>query len=257
MENTSTNKKGAVIAVTGKGGTGKTVLSALMVKVLVGEGKQSVLAIDADSAVSLPHALGVEVKRTVGQIRDEVINDPAARKELESQHIREGMKSCLHRGAGFDLLLMGRGEGPGCFCSVNDLLRYGIDTLSKEYDVTVVDGEAGPEQINRRVVPKIDVLMMVTDTSSRAFRTAGLIQEIAKNDQALELGKKGLVINKVKGREGELQDAATALGLEIFGYIPDDENVTAYDFRGDPVIDLPSSSPSVTAVENLLKKIGL
>lgn len=247
----------SIIAVTGKGGAGKTVLSSLMIRILGKERGARVLAIDADSAISLSYALGVEVGKTLSDFRSELIDNPATRKEVMSSHIRTFIEGIVQPGDGFDLLVMGRSEGPGCFCSINDLLRYGIENLSRDYDFTVVDGEAGPEQINRRVMQSIDILVILTDTSIRGFKTAGVIGAIAGGEGAANLGRKGLVINRLKASGATIKEAAQKVGQEVFGYIPEDRNVTEYDLVGKPILDLPASAPSVKAVKEILARIGV
>lgn len=246
-----------IIAVTGKGGTGKTMLSTLIVRLLGREGKAKVLAIDADSAISLSYALGMEVGKTLSEMRAEIIEDPAVRKDVMGRHVQTVIADIVQHGRGFDLLVMGRSEGPGCYCGINDLLRYGIESLSKGYDFTIVDGEAGPEQINRRVLQSLDTLIILTDTSVRGFQTAGVIQRIAGGGAAAKLGQKGLVINRFKGDGGLVKETAQKLALEVFGYIPEDENITKYDLEGKPIIDLPADTPSIQAVREILRKIGV
>ena len=246
-----------VIAVTGKGGTGKTMLAALMVRILSREAGAKVLAIDADSAISLPYTLGMKVGKTLSEVRTEMIEDPAVRKGIMDRHVRTIITDILEPGNGFDSLVMGRSEGPGCYCGINDLLRYGIESLSSDFDITIVDGEAGPEQINRRVLQSIDILMIITDTSSRGFQTAGVIQKIAGAGASTRLGQKGLVVNRVKATESNerVEEAARKLGLKVFGHIPEDENITRYDLNGKPIIDLPDTSPSVQAVREILEEM--
>jgi len=246
-----------VIAITGKGGTGKTMLAALMIRLLSRETGAKVLAIDADSAISLPYALGMNVGKTLSEMRTEIIEDPAARKGLMDRHVQTVITDIVEHGKEFDLLVMGRSEGPGCYCGINDLLRYGIESLSGEFDFTLVDGEAGPEQINRRVLQSIDTLIILTDTSIRGFQTAGVIQSIAGADAASKLGQKGLVVNRLKGSNQLVSESAQRLGLKVFGYIPEDENITKYDLAGKPIVDLPDTSPSVEAVRAVLKEIGV
>jgi len=163
IEPSSLSKGGRKIAITGKGGSGKTMLTAIMTRILAGSGNLKILAIDADSAVNLPYALGVKVGETVAEIRRQIIEEPGVKAEMQNKHISNVMAEALESGKGFDLLVMGRPEGPGCYCGINDLLRYGIDRLSREYDITLIDCEAGPEQVNRRVVQGVDVLVIVTD----------------------------------------------------------------------------------------------
>ena len=245
-----------VIAIAGKGGTGKTLLSALLIRALAKTQKPKILAIDADSAVSLPYTLGVGVSQTIAEVREEVIDDPEARRQVLDQHIRSVIERLIIPGKGFDLLIMGRSEGPGCYCSLNDLLRYGIETASRNYDVIIIDAEAGPEQVNRRVLQNVDTLIIITDTSMRGFQTAKLIARVG-DARAIRPPRSGLVINKVRETNQSLRDAAAQTGLEVLGYIPEDENVTTYDLAGKPMIELPETSPSVIAVRGILEKIGL
>jgi len=245
-----------VIAIAGKGGTGKTLLSALLIGMLAKAQKLKVLAIDADSAVSLPYTLGVRVSKTIAEVREDVINDPEIRRQVLDQHIRSVIERLIIPGKGFDLLIMGRSEGPGCYCSLNDLLRYGIETTSRNFDVIVIDAEAGPEQVNRRVLQNVDTLIIITDTSMRGFQTAKLIARIG-DARAIRPSRSGLVINKVRETDQSLRDAAAQTGLEVLGYIPEDENVITYDSIGRPMIELPETSPSVIAVKGILEKIGL
>ena len=241
-----------VVAITGKGGTGKTMLSALMVRLLSREAGARVLAIDADSAISLAYALGMDVGRTLSDVRAEIIEDPVARKRVMDSHVRTAISDIVTHGNGFDLLVMGRAEGPGCYCGINDLLRYGIESLSTEYDVTIVDGEAGPEQINRRVLESIDTLVILTDTSARGFQTAGVIQGIA--EAGATVGQMGLVINRFREGSKLANEVIRKPGLKTLGHIPEDENITEYDLVGEPMVDLPDTSPSAEAARTLLRE---
>ena len=242
------------IAITGKGGSGKTVLTALMVRLLRTDTSLRVLAIDADPTLSLPYMLGITLRRTVGDLRQSMIEDPEARAEIKSKHIRDVMVGALEKGDGFDILAMGRPEGPGCYCSVNDLLRYGIDSLSNQYDVTLIDCEAGPEQVNRRVVQRLDVLIIVTDPTMRGIRAARVIDQVARK---YESTRTGLVINKVQGDIEPLVETARAWNLDVLGCIPLDQNITVCDLVGDSVLHSPPDSPSIVAVQEVLKRLAL
>lgn len=233
------------------------MLSTLMIRIMARERGLKVLAIDADSAVSLAYTLGASGAKSLSDVRTELINDPDARKKAMGSHIRDVVAGMLQSRDGFDLLVMGRPEGPGCFCSLNDLLRYGIETLSGEYDVTIVDGEAGPEQINRRVMRSIDHLVILTDTSARGFRTAEVIGAIAGSGGTTNLKQSGLVINRLTANSRKAVEAAENLNQEIFGTIPEDQYVTDHDLSGAPILELPDIAPSVDAVRQIVAKIGL
>ena len=250
------HKNGRTIAVTGKGGTGKTMLATLMIKVLAERGNLKILAVDADSAMSLPFTLGMEVGKTVGEFRQEIIENPEAKRKIADEHIRTVMANILEHGKGFDLLVMGRPEAPGCFCTLNDLLRYGIEMLSQDYDITIIDGEAGPEQVNRRVMQSIDTLLVVADTSARSLQTATAIMKVAQSYGNIKVGKVGLIINRFKGKGHSAQEVIQQTGLEILGYIPEDNNVTHYDSIGKPLVELPSDSPSLVAIRQILRLIA-
>ena len=243
------------IAVTGKGGSGKTMLTALMTKLLAKGDGIRLLAIDADSAVNLPYALGVEPRCTVAQIRRKIIEDPEARAEIEDKNIRVVMEEALEAGEGFSLLVMGRPEGPGCYCSINDLLRYGIDGVATQYDITLIDCEAGPEQVNRRVVKGVDMLIIVTDPSIRGARVTDSIVEVIRSDESISPARSGIVVNRCRESDTQMEGRARSWGLELLGCVPEDENISKFDAEGRPLIELPDSSPSVAAVSEILKRV--
>ena len=247
--------KPLTIAITGKGGTGKTLLAALLVRALVAEERGPLLAVDADSAVSLPYVLGLPVGRTVSDLRIAIAENPERRKEIMERHVRDVVGEIVQRGPGFDLLVMGRSEGPGCYCAVNDLLRYGIEALGTRYRVIVVDGEAGPEQVNRRVLSVIDTLLVVTDTSARGARTAELIRGIAVGPARTAPSLLGVVVNRVRGGEAEARAVASRVGIPLMGWIPEDDAARSFDAEGRPLIGLPESAPCVTAVKAVLGRL--
>jgi CO dehydrogenase maturation factor len=246
-----------MIAVSGKGGSGKTMLVSIMIKVLARDRDLRILAIDADSAMSLPYTLGIKARKTVGDIRHQIIEEPALRTEIENTHISTVLSGVLEAGDGFSLLAMGRPEGPGCYCSVNDLLRYGIERLSRDYDLTIIDCEAGPEQINRRVTQGVDLLITVADATVRGLEAAILIKSIVENDAVMKSTRVGLVINKLKVGNQDIMETVYRSGLDILGTIPDDEHITAYDAAGKPLLNLPEDSPSVMAVAKILRSFAL
>ncbi len=247
--------KNRIIGVTGKGGSGKTAIVSMMIKLL--SGKNKVLAIDGDSAGGLSYTLGVKVNQTVGDIRKGMIDDPEKRKEARDVHIRQVVSKALTEGNNFSLLVMGRAEGPGCYCNVNELLKYGIESLSKDFDVVLVDCEAGPEQISRRMLEKADLLVIVVDNSFRSIQVAGVIGKIAKDTQGKGFDRMGLVINKYVQGEDTIVKAAKQLGLDIFGCVPEDRNISEHDLSGKPLLEIPDDSPSVVAVRGILGDMGL
>jgi CO dehydrogenase maturation factor len=245
------------IAITGKGGSGKTMLTAIMTKLLAKKGDLKILAIDADSAINLPYALGVTADKTVSEIRRKVITDPKAKKEIEAKHIKEVIGEVVKEGSGFQFLVMGRPEGPGCYCGVNELMKYGIESVAQRFDITLIDCEAGPEQVNRRVVKGVDLLIIITDGSFRGLQVTGSIMEIIQQDAEIRPAQTGLVVNRFRGDDKLIRETADKWNLQILGYVPEDKNITQYDRTGRPIFDLPDTSPSVLAVAEILKKIGL
>jgi CO dehydrogenase maturation factor len=247
-----------LVAVCGKGGTGKTVFTAIMARVLLESDKAGkLLLIDADPAMNLPNVLGVKVTRTMGQIREQIITTARrGKKEEKTQlgHMLDYMVlEALNEMDSFALLAMGRTETLGCFCPVNDVLRGAVETLSKSFDTIIIDGEAGLEQLNRQVMRHVDTLIIVSDATSRGMQTAALIKGMVQKDRVIQCEKMGLVFNRVQGSEELLKRLAEEMGLEVFGYIPQDENIAYYDLVGKPITELPTS-PGLDAVRHIVEK---
>lgn len=250
-----------VIVVGGKGGVGKTSVSSVFIKLLVAFSKKT-LVIDADPAVSLTFALGERPVKSIGDFREKLIEDPLEKKRINDIPIKDSIKNLVIKSSNnFSLMVMGRAEGPGCFCSINELLRYGIESTYKDFDVSLVDCEAGIEQVNRRAIHSIDTLLLITDTSIRGFETCVQILEIAKNYDIRKKLKPYLIINRVKkDHDKEALDnlrKRVGLDVEIVGYIPEDKNIETYNLRGKPLFQLPDDSPSVSAVNHILEKLQL
>jgi len=248
-------KVGKTIAVCGKGGTGKTVLSTLMIKCLADRRNFRILAVDADSARSLPYTLGVPVGKTVSDYRQEIIDNPGEKHRIADLHMGSVIREIVVSKPGFDLLVMGRPEAPGCFCAVNNLLRYGIETLSLDYDVTIIDGEAGPEQINRRVIQHLDALVVMADTSFRSLRTASEIMAVVQEQDIIDVGRTGLVLNKCTGADERMDEIRKKMDLNVWGVLPDDENVSSYDSLNKPLLDVPADAPILVPVRRILQNI--
>jgi len=246
-----------VIAVAGKGGTGKTSISALTVKYLVGKKKKAVLAVDADSNACLNEALGVDVHATIGHLREESLETIRGGTERPGGMSMEQLfdyqvQQSIIEAKGFDLMVMGRPEGPGCYCAANNIIRKYTDKLSETYSYVVIDNEAGMEHLSRRTTHKVDLLLIISDPTVRGIKTAKRIADLVK-ELNLEVDKYMLIINRVTGGEGEdLKKHAESLGLEVAGVVPQDYNVFQYDLQGKAIVKLPEDSAAIKEVFGIL-----
>jgi CO dehydrogenase maturation factor len=248
-----------LVSVCGKGGTGKTAITAMMARALVDSRRAGkLLVIDADPALGQMCALGVKPTRTMGQIREEIIRTAqAGNKDAKTELVHkldymvfEALNELEH----FTLLAMGRTETLGCYCPVNSLLRGAIEKLSESFDTILVDGEAGLEQINRQVVRRLDTLVIVSDPTSRGMETAAAIKDMVEREKIIECKQLGLVFNRVMGNEALLEDAATKLGLQLFGFIPHDQEIAAFDLVGRPITELPAAAPAQAAARRIVER---
>jgi CO dehydrogenase maturation factor len=226
-----------VVAVAGKGGTGKTSLSALLVDQLVRSGKTPVLAVDADANDNLGDALGLRVEETIGDLSDDFFKNrmsmPAGMPKEAYLEMKLG--GLIVESAGLDLVVMGRPEGPGCYCYLNNLLKAHLDKLMGNYRFTVVDNEAGMEHLSRRTTPVIGALLVVADCSVKAVRAAGRIRELT-SQLDLTIGHIGLVLTKVSGAiSPALEEAIAQSGLELWAKVPADPAVFENDLNGRPL----------------------
>lgn len=249
-----------LVAVCGKGGSGKTALVALMTKRLIQDGQTRLLVIDADPTMNLAGVLGLKPERTVNDIREQVIREARTAGRSEKEHLARSLDYLLFEAlveAGrFSFLVMGRPESLGCYCPVNDFLRDGIETLAKSYDAILIDGEAGVEQINRQVMQGVDTLLIVSDLSSRGLETAALIKSVLDaHPEVFRVRQAGLVLNRVRDSGSQIQAAAARAGLELFGILPEDEAVARLDMAGVPLLELPDDAPAFLAVEPILERI--
>ena len=254
-------KRGGVIAVAGKGGTGKTAISALLIRELKesvdGDGDDiCILAVDADADSNLPDALGISYNKSVGDIREELLEEKQQDVALDLRAEFEGkIAEIIEEEEYFDLLVMGRPEGPGCYCPVNHILRMVIDTLARNYDYTVIDCEAGLEHLSRRTTRDVDVMIAVLDTTLKSIKTALRLKEITAEID-VDVQRIFTIANKIPaGAEGRVRAEAEKYGIEIEDIIPFDRLVEEYDFSGKPIIDLPDSAPSVIAVKRIAMRI--
>jgi CO dehydrogenase maturation factor len=245
---------GLTIAVAGKGGTGKTTLSALLIRGLCERGMTPLLAVDADPNANLGEALGLTTDVSIGRLQAETlkrIHSLPAGVPL-SRHLEYELHQAIAEGEGVDLLVMGHGEGPGCYCAVNHILRRYIESLRSSYRCTILDNEAGMEHLSRRVSHGIDLLLVVSDASPTALRSAGRIAGIA-DDLELEIGQRFLVLTNLRD---ELSDRAREeierIDLEILGRIPFDEEMYELALAGRPIAELSPEAVSLTEVSEML-----
>ncbi|HEY3375195.1 MAG TPA: AAA family ATPase [Candidatus Aquicultor sp.] len=249
------------IAVAGKGGTGKTTLSSLVIGHFLRTGKTPVFAVDADANINLNEQLGVDVDSTIGGMREELKNKIGANeipagmsKDMYMEYL---LQDTLVEATGFDLLVMGRPEGPGCYCAANNMLRRYIEVLSKNYPYIVIDNEAGMEHLSRRTTMNIDLLLLVSEPSPVGVMTAARINELAK-EMGVSVKQTGLIINRVNGElPARLAEEVQSHGLEIAGTIPLDDTVFDYAINHIPMINLPEDSRVVQAIDSILAKYGV
>jgi len=252
---------GKIIAVTGKGGTGKTAVTAMLIRHLVKDApkKYSMLVIDADPDANLADALGVEVSKTIGDMREFMQQSRyTTPPETDKQVLFESkLFETLIEESGYDILVMGKPEGSGCYCFVNNLLRGIMDKTVSSYDLVLIDTPAGLEHFSRQTIPDLDDLIVVTDESRRGLTTAERIRDLSKE---INLKYKDLfvIVNKVTPeRREKVLETASGLGLKVIGIIPYDQNLAKFDLVGDPLMGLPDDSPAIQEIVQVAKELGL
>ncbi len=251
-----------LIALAGKGGTGKTSIAGLTVRYLLERRRGPVLAVDADSNACLNEALGVDVHTTVGALREsslETIRSGADRPGgLSMEELFEyQIAQALVEAKGFDLLVMGRPEGPGCYCAANNIIRKYTDILSEKYPYVVIDNEAGMEHLSRRTTHKVNLLLMVSDPTVKGVKTAKRISDLI-DELKLDIERRVLIINRVSGDERDtLIKYAEDLGLDVAGTVPNDPTVFQFDLEGKPIFELPSESVAVTSLFSILGALDI
>lgn len=254
---------GYTIAVAGKGGTGKTTLTGLLIDYLVKKGECPILAVDADANANLNEVLGVEIEGTIGEIREDV-----SKRSLDGDNFPGGMRkadylkyrlsTAVSEGDSYDMLVMGRSQGVGCYCYVNGVLKTQIDAISGNYKYIVIDNEAGMEHLSRKVVQNIDTLFLVSDCSRRGIQVVGRIRRLV-DELELKIGQIFLIVNRAP--EGKLNDGIKEeianQKLDLLGVVPMDPMIYDYDSTGVPLVNLPEDSLSKKALKDILSKIHL
>ncbi|BDC35856.1 MAG: ATP-binding protein [Candidatus Methanoliparum thermophilum] len=248
-----------IVAISGKGGTGKTILSAMLIRYLIDtRNNKSILAVDADPDANLSNELGVKVDKTIGDIKEYMERNKIDIPGDKMLHFEAKVMESLVEEKNFDFLVMGRSEGPGCYCYVNNLLREAISNLVDNYDYVVIDTGAGLEHFSRQVIKDIDTLLIITDQSKNSINTARSIKEIS-DELNLNIKNIYIVANKVSNKSvvDLIKKYASEISLELIGALPLDDNIVNIDLNGKTIFEIPKESPIYKEVIQIAKKIGL
>jgi CO dehydrogenase maturation factor len=245
------------IAIVGKGGTGKTAITTLFAKVLIEDYNYKLLLIDADPThPHLSHLVDLVPETSLEDIRNNVINKAMKEQnnlEEIAQNVDYKLYNAIEERKDFSLLYIGNPTAPGCFCPSNSLLRKVIESISKDFEIILIDCEAGLEQINRKVIQSVGLVLIVSDMSLRSLETAHSIKEMAK--KFTHYRHLGVILNKVKGNVDILLDKMGDLDLPLYGTIPEDQNIIDFEMEGKPLIKIPSTSISLEKIRQLVQKI--
>ncbi len=242
------------IGLAGKGGTGKTTIAGLLVKYLVEKGKTPVLAVDADSNANFNEVLGLKVEDTLGDAREEM-KKGVATGMTKDVFMEMKLEQAVVEAEGYDLIVMGRPEGSGCYCAANTLLTQYLSRLIDNYESVVIDNEAGMEHISRLTTNNIDILLIISDSSRRGILSAARISELTE-ELGVRIGKKMFIINQViDEKKDDLIKVAEEFGLKVAGIIPEDKEVRDFDLKGIPTIKLENESESIKATYKIFDSI--
>ncbi|MDY6864323.1 MAG: AAA family ATPase [Thermodesulfobacteriota bacterium] len=250
---------GVNIAIAGKGGTGKTTITGLLLRNLKETGRVPILAVDADPNSCLPVVLGLKAENTIGRMIAGFIDnkDNVPSGMTKDLYIEMQINKLLIEGDNLDLLVMGRGEGAGCYCYANVILRKFIDNLANSYKYVVIDNEAGLEHLSRRLTDRIDFLLLVSDYSIKGVKTIEQIMEII-SELKLDIKSKGLIVNRAPvDMDEKILDAVARTGINLLGGIPFDEKISDFDLQEIPLLELPERSPSNLAAKDIIKNLSL
>ena len=250
------------IAVAGKGGVGKTTTCGMMIDYLCKKGNGPVLVVDADANSNLNEVLGVEVETSLGAIREEMAQAelrgtiPAGMTKADYADFK--FNSAIVEEDDFDMLVMGRTQGKGCYCYVNGVLKTQVDKYAKNYSYIVMDNEAGLEHVARGTLPRVDTMLLISDCSRRGIQAVARIAEMVK-EMNLNPTKMGLIVNRAPGGvlEDGVKEEIEKHGLELLGVLPHDEAVYRCDCNGEPSAKLPDTDPMKVALKGIMQSIGL
>jgi len=245
------------IAVAGKGGSGKTSVASLIIRYLKNNKPKPILAIDADSNANLGESLGLDVKQTVGSMledfqRDKINIPPGMTKEA---YLEYKLNEIIVESKELDLVTMGRGEGPECYCYPNLILRKFADALASNYAYVVMDNEAGMEHLSRRTTQNVDELLIISDHSVKGVRTVARIRDLV-SELKLVVNRQSVIINFAPAKIAlPVSEELARLRIEPIALIPEDEEVYKYDLELKPLLDLPDTSKAVRAVNDLMAEL--
>jgi CO dehydrogenase maturation factor len=244
----------AAVAVAGKGGVGKTALSALIIRALSKRG--GVFAVDADPDSNLPHALGVTVEKTVAEVREEILNAPIRKTPADKSITLEiGLYESIQELPQFDMIVMGHSERDECYCAINSITRRVMDLMTDSYDFVVIDCHAGLEHLSRRTTRGVDIMNVVTEPTKSAIMTAKRVKQLS-DELGIDFGEIIVVANKITSETKPLLDnIAKEQGIGIDFYVPYDQELLNLDILGNPTVNLSRDSPVSMAVDKICHKI--
>ncbi|MDD5622478.1 MAG: AAA family ATPase [Actinomycetota bacterium] len=250
---------GINIAVAGKGGTGKTTTSALLIRSMIDKKAGKILALDADPNSNLNELLGIKINMTVGQLVEDFKKNGAVISSgiYKDQMVEMNIHQAVAEGKDFDLLAMGRGEGPGCYCAANNLFKKYIDMLQDSYDYIVMDNEAGMEHLSRKTTHNIRYLLLISDPSLRGVQTAARLRDLSK-ELKINIGKVFLILSRVDNKpDNRLLDFVKEQDFEILGIINSDKNIIDIELSDKSIFELPPESTSLQQVKEIVKKLEI
>jgi len=252
------------IAVAGKGGVGKTTTCGMIIDYLSKTNKTPILVVDADANSNLNEVLGVEVETTLGDVREEIAHaelaktNPIPASMSKADYMEMKVSSALIEQDDYDMLVMGRTQGSGCYCFVNGLLKTQLDKYINNYRYTVMDNEAGLEYISRGTLPHVDTMLLISDCSRRGIQAVARIAQMI-DELELKPGRMGLIVNRAPGGvlNAGVMEEIERHGLNLIGVLPQDEAVYEYDCEGKPSSKVPDSSPVKQALHGIMKQLNL
>lgn len=250
-----------LIAITGKGGTGKTTVASILLNRLIARNCLPVLAVDADPNTCLDTALGVRVEKTVGSVREDakIISGKGIASGIDKQRLLElKIAESLVESRDFDLIAMGRPEGPGCYCYANNVLKSVLNEVISQYPYVVLDNEAGLENLSRRIIRKVDLMVIVTDPSGIGFETVKRLHTLAR-EMEIEYDRLAIVVNRIRGNKLPEYTAAVKESTEadFIVSLSDDREIAELAENGRSLMSLNEKNPVVVNLDSFLEKIGV